>query len=272
MTTQYTVEAARQAVAARTNMRPTLGVILGSGLDPVTNLLTDVASIPYAAIPGFASPSVERHAGELVVGTLEGTATVIMRGRLHYYEGLDLTQVTFPIFALRALGVQALVVTNACGAINTDYRPGEIMMISDHLNTTGVDPLRGPNDERWGPRFPETTGLYDHSLRQLARTAAARSGTALQEGVYAWWPGPSLETPAEIRMLRGFGADVVGMSTVPEALTAGYLGMRVLGLSCIGNMASGVGKDPITAEGVARVVAGASQSVAAVVRDVAASL
>jgi purine-nucleoside phosphorylase len=262
------VDEARDFITAKTSYRPSVGMILGSGLGHLADMVTDRVTISYRDIPHFAATSVDLHAGELVLGRLDGKQAAIMCGRLHYYEGHDLDTVTFPVFALHAIGVRNLIVTNACGAINQDYRPGEIMVISDHINTSGMNPLRGPNDSRLGPRFPEMSAAYSPSLRKKAHGAAEAIGVRIREGVYAWWCGPSLETPAEIRMLRTNGADAVGMSTSPEVMVANYLGMRVLGMACIGNMASGLSDVAITAETVAATVAGAGADLSNIIRGV----
>lgn len=268
MTTQEQVHEARDHIAARTSRRPSVGIVLGSGLGKLADLVTDPVAIPYREIPNFTPTSVDLHAGELVVGQLDGTDVALMRGRLHYYEGIDLDAVTFPVYALNAIGVTDLVVTNACGTINEAYEPGQIMVISDHINTSGLNPLRGPNDDRLGPRFPEMSAAYASVLRERAHTVADANGIRIQEGVYAWWCGPSLETPAEIRMMRTLGADAVGMSTAPEVMVANYLGMRVLGMACVGNMASGLSDTAITAEDVGATVARAADDVSTIVRGV----
>jgi purine-nucleoside phosphorylase len=249
------VAEARDHILTVTAARPEIGIVLGSGLGHLAGMVEDQVRIPYTEIPHLAATTVELHSGELVIGRLEGREVVLMSGRLHYYEGHDLDAVTFPVRVLGALGVSELFVTNASGAINESYSPGEVMIISDHINYPVLNPLRGPNDPTVGPRFPEMVDVYSPHLRELARTAAAEAGLPVQEGVYAWVCGPSLETPAEIRMMRAGGADAVGMSTVPEVIVARYLGMNVLGMACIGNMASGVSSEPITAQEVADNVA-----------------
>ncbi|WP_029088914.1 purine-nucleoside phosphorylase [Brevibacterium album] len=255
MDTTARVAEARDHIRRITAARPEIGIILGSGLGHLADMVEDQVRIPYREIPHMAATTVELHSGELVIGRLEGREVVLMSGRLHHYEGHDLDAVTFPVRVLGALGVTELFVTNASGAINESYAPGEVMLIADHINYPALNPLRGPNDASVGPRFPEMVDVYTPRLRELAREAAAEAGLPVQEGVYAWWCGPSLETPAEIRMMRAGGADAVGMSTVPEVIVARYLGMNVLGMACIGNMASGVSTEPITAEEVAENVA-----------------
>lgn len=262
------IDEASRAVTSRTDIRPTVGIVLGSGLGELADLVTDATVIEYRDIPHFAVPSVELHKGELVVGRLEDVDVVLMRGRFHYYEGLDLADVTFPMYVLNAIGVDNVVITNACGAINESYAPADLMLINDHINISGLNPLRGPNDASLGPRFPEMSAAYCARLRDTAQAVAADNGISVQEGVYAWWCGPSLETPAEIRMLRALGADVVGMSTVPEATVATYLGMDVLGVACVGNMASGMTDVAITAEDVAATVRQSADSLSTLIRGV----
>ncbi len=227
------VAAARDSVRTRTAASPSFGVILGSGLSEAAQAFEgDV--VAYGDIKGLPEPRVVGHSGTLTVGK----TTAIMAGRSHFYEGYSLDQLVLPVFLLHAIGVRTLVLTNAAGAINPDYRPGDIVLISDHLNLLGSNPLTGPNNETLGPRFPDMTEVYDAGLRGLARTV---SGEELAEGVYAAVPGPSYETPAEVRMLKTLGADLVGMSTVPEAIAARYLGMKVIGLSSVTNAAAGLG-------------------------------
>ncbi len=222
------------------HLQPNIGIILGSGLGMLADDIADATALPYAEIPGFAPSTVVGHAGRLLLGNLNNRAVVMMAGRLHFYEGYDLLTVTFPVRVMRALGVETLIVTNAAGGLHPDYRQGDIMLIADHINFTGMagfHPLRGPNDERLGPRFPAMNGAYDPDLRTLARREAARLGIPLREGVYIFSSGPTFETPAEVRMLRGLGADATGMSTVPEVTVARHGGMRVLGFSTITNVA-----------------------------------
>lgn len=225
---------------------PKTAVVLGSGLGVLADRLADATTIPYDLIPHFPRVSVAGHLGNVLVGTLDGTPVLMLQGRFHYYEGHDLEAVTLPARVLRAAGVETLVLTAATGGINTHYRPGDLMMLSDHLNLIGGNPLRGPNDDRLGPRFPDMTAVYDPGLRDFVRNEAKRLGTPVHEGVYAALPGPSYETPAEIRMLRTLGADVVGMSTVPEAIVARHAGLRVLAFALVTNAAAGVTGAAIT--------------------------
>jgi len=217
-----------------------VGVVLGSGLGGFADTLGCRTETPYAQIPGWPPSTAVGHPGKLVCGCIGSTEVVVLAGRAHLYEGYTPKQVTFGIYELARRGVRSLILTNAAGGINLSYQPGQLVLISDHINLLSINPLTGPNDETLGPRFPDMTEAYSLSYRETARAVAADLGIALQEGVYAAVPGPSYETPAEIRYLRTIGADLVGMSTVPEAIAANYLGMKVLGISCVTNMAAGV--------------------------------
>lgn len=227
-----------------------VAVILGSGLGAFADDLDDKTVIPYAEIPGFARSTVEGHAGQLVIGKIESITIAAMQGRFHYYEGYSFEETTFPVRTLHALGCRSLILTNAAGGINVAFDQGSLMLINDHLNLMGANPLRGANDERFGVRFPDMSEVYDREYQQTAIEEARAIGLELRRGVYAAMTGPSYETPAEIRMLRTLGADAVGMSTVPEAIIARHCGMRVLGISCITNMAAGVLDQPINHEEV----------------------
>ncbi|HUQ45284.1 MAG TPA: purine-nucleoside phosphorylase [Gemmatimonadaceae bacterium] len=227
------VSAAAAAVRERFSRAPDVAIILGTGLGRLATEITVDAAIEYADLPGFPLSTVESHAGRLLCGTLGGHTVVAMQGRFHRYEGYTLQQVTFPVRVLRALGAETLVVANACGGMNPLWMPGDLMLIADHINLLGDNPLLGPNDDRLGVRFPDMSAPYDAQLRALAREVAAEQRTVLREGVYVAVAGPNLETRAEYRMLRALGADVVGMSTVPEVIVALHGGMRVLGLSII---------------------------------------
>jgi purine-nucleoside phosphorylase len=227
------VQASAEAVRRRHPGTPEVGIILGTGLGGLAREVAVESRVPYSDIPGFPLSTVESHAGQLLLGRLSGRPVVAMQGRFHRYEGYDLRQVTFPVRVMHALGVRTLIVSNACGGMNPLWSPGELMLISDHINLLGDNPLVGPNDERLGSRFPDMSAPYDPELRALARSVALELGIVLREGVYVAVPGPNLETRAEYRMLRAFGADVVGMSTVPEVIVANHQGMRVLGLSII---------------------------------------
>jgi purine-nucleoside phosphorylase len=227
------VERAAQAVRDHTSLVPEGGIILGTGLGGLAQEIEVDSSISYQEIPGFPLSTVESHAGRLILGRLGKRRVVAMQGRFHRYEGYSLPEVTFPVRVLHALGATTLVVSNACGGMNPLWAPGELVLISDHINLLGDNPLIGANDERLGPRFPDMSAPYDPELRALARTAALELGIVLREGIYVAVPGPNLETRAEYRMLRTIGADVVGMSTVPEVIVAQHAGLRTLGFSII---------------------------------------
>ena len=237
-------EAAR-LIRSRTDVDVTVAIVLGSGLGAFANDLTEATEIPYDEIPGFARSTVEGHAGRLVIGKSGDVMVAAMQGRFHFYEGYSLQEVTFPMRVLKLLGVRTVVLTNAAGALNVEFTPGSLMVISDHLNLLGDNPLRGPNDERFGPRFPDLTSVYARRLQDVVIEEARALGLKLPRGIYGALAGPSYETPAEIRMLRTLGADVVGMSTVPEAIVARHMAMEVVGISCITNLAAGVSDEPI---------------------------
>ena len=236
------VQRAAAFVMQQTAYRPEIAVILGSGLGDFVNRMERAEMIPYAAIPGFPASDVAGHADQLVFGRIGGREVAGMQGRFHYYEGFTMKQLTFPVFVLRQLGVKNLIVTNACGGINESFAPGDLMLITDHINLLGNNPLIGPNDERFGPRFPDMSEVYDRRLIKHAKDTAKELSIAVREGVYALFPGPCYETAAEIRAYKVLGADAIGMSTVPEATAARYLGMNVLGIACITNMATGISK------------------------------
>jgi purine-nucleoside phosphorylase len=227
-----------------------IALVLGSGLGAFADRIEEAQALPYAEIPGFARSTVEGHAGRLVLGRVGGVSVAAMQGRFHFYEGYTLEEVTFPIRALSLLGVKSILLTNAAGGLNNAFEQGSLVCISDHLNLMGTNPLLGRNDPRFGPRFPDMTEVYDREYQDAAIGEAHAMGLELRRGIYAALAGPSYETPAEIRMLRLLGADAVGMSTVPEAIVARHMGLRVLGLSCITNMAAGVLDKPINHEEV----------------------
>ena len=222
-----------------------IGVILGSGLGDYAEALEDAVKLPYSEIPGFPRSTVAGHAGMWCCGTLHGKRVVMMQGRFHYYEGYGMKDVTLPVRVMQKIGVKTLIVTNAAGGVNLGYHPGELMVIGDIFSMTAQNPLIGPNLDAFGPRFPDMSCAFDKELRALAHECANEQGFALREGVYAQMTGPTYETPAEIRMLRTLGADAVGMSTVPEVIVARHGGMRVLGISCITNMAAGILDQPL---------------------------
>ena len=229
---------------------PEIAITLGSGLGDLADQLTDTVNIPYGEIPHFPVSTVPGHKGQFVAGKLGGREVLCMQGRFHYYEGYDLKQVTLPVRVMKLLGIQTLIVTNAAGGINTGFRPGDLMLIEDHLNLTGENPLIGENLEQFGLRFFDMTVAYDRDYRTLAQQVAEELKIPLQKGVYAWLTGPNFETPAEIRYLRTIGADAVGMSTVPEVLVARHSGLQVCGISCITNLAAGMGEGLLSHEEV----------------------
>lgn len=231
---------AADAIRARTSHRPAVGLILGSGLNALADEVAEADRIPYAEIPHFPRPGVEGHVGRLVIGQLEGQDVAILQGRVHAYEGYSMQAVTFPVRVLAELGVKTLLVTNAAGGLNPAFRPGDLMLIVDHIGLmamTGGNPLWGPNDDSLGPRFPAMNKAYDPALRKLALKVAADLGIELRQGVYVGLGGPTFETPAEVRFLRLIGGDACGMSTVPEVIVARHMGLRVLGISGISNVA-----------------------------------
>jgi len=227
-----------------------IGIVLGSGLGGFDSTLIGARRISYSDIPGFPVSTVEGHAGEFAVGTLRDKRVMIMSGRFHSYEGYSMDEVTMPVRVMALLGVKTLILTNAAGGVNTGFNPGDLMLITDYINLSGRNPLRGPNMDAFGPRFPDMTDAYTPELRALALEKAAQLNIPLQQGVYCWMNGPTYETPAEVRMARLLGADAVGMSTVPETIVARHSGMRVLGISTITNMAAGVLDAPINHEDV----------------------
>jgi purine-nucleoside phosphorylase len=233
-------EEAAAFIRARSALRPSLAVVLGSGLGAFVKSLDGATVIPYGDIPHFPVTTAAGHDGELALGLSQGVPLLVMAGRVHYYEGYSMAQVVFPIRVLGRLGVKVAILTNAAGSVNTTYKPGELMVIDDHINLMGTNPLLGPNEEGFGPRFFDLSDAYDPVLREIAEKACWKAGVTVRKGVYLAVSGPSYETPAEIRMARALGADAVGMSTVPEVIAARHQGMRVLGLSCITNMAAGV--------------------------------
>lgn len=240
MTLQEKITAAAEYILGKISLRPTIALVLGSGLGDYADTLEDAVKIPYSEIPNFPQPTVEGHTGAFVFGKKQGKPVVVAQGRVHYYEGLPMQEITLPIRVLAAMGVKTLVLTNAAGGVNLSYKPGTLMLISDHINFSGANPLIGPNLEKFGPRFPDVSDLYTAGLREKIKIRAAEEKIPLAEGVYLMCSGPNYETPAEIRAFRTLGADAVGMSTVPEALVAGHSGMAVVGVSCITNMAAGV--------------------------------
>ncbi len=234
------IREAADTILARLEARPSIGLILGSGLGNFCETLQHQQSIQYEEIPHFPRPSIAGHAGRMVSGDILGSPVAALAGRVHFYEGHSMAEVTFPVRVLGCLGVKRLIVTNAAGGINGAFKPGDLMLIRDHINLMGTNPLLGPNIDELGPRFPDMSEAYDTAMREAALRAAARKGIELKIGVYIGLSGPSYETPAEIRMGRVLGGDAVGMSTVPEVIVANHMGIRVMGLSCITNMAAGI--------------------------------
>ena len=231
---------ATKAVQSKTTLRPVIGLVLGTGLGAFARSMDKATVIPYAQIPHFPVSTAVGHTGELVIGTKEGVPVAVMAGRAHLYEGYSVEQVVFPIRVLARMGVKTMIMTNAAGSVNVNYKPGELMILSDHINFMGVNPLIGHNEDTLGPRFFDMTETYDPILMSLAEKACSKVGMTVRKGVYISFLGPSYETPAEIKMARALGADAVGMSTVPEVIAARHMGVRVLGISCITNMAAGV--------------------------------
>ena len=231
---------AAQYIKARITEAPSIGLILGSGLGDFADGLENRVVIPFAEIPDFPQPTVEGHAGAFVIGSCQGKTVVALQGRIHYYEGHPQQVITIPVRVMALLGVKQIVLTNACGGVNLNFAPGDLMLISDHINYSGSNPLIGQNLDQFGPRFPDLSNVYTKELRTKIMKVAEKNRIALRQGLYVMYSGPNYETPAEIRMFRMMGADAVGMSTVPEAIVAAHCGMDVVGISCITNMAAGV--------------------------------
>lgn len=259
------VQRAVDAVRERFAGKPDVAIILGTGLGGLASRMSVEARIDYSDIPGFPLSTVESHAGRLLCGTLSGKTVIAMQGRFHRYEGYSLQQVTFPVRVLRALGAEVLVVSNACGGMHPLWAPGDLMLIADHINLLGDNPLIGPNDDRLGPRFPDMSDPYDGGLRAIARSVAVQRGITLREGVYVAVPGPNLETRAEYRYLRAIGADVVGMSTVPEVIVAIHGSMRVLGVSIVTDQCLPDALEPATVEKIIAVASRAEPNLTALV-------
>jgi purine-nucleoside phosphorylase len=247
------IDAAADAVKANTQHKPMIGLILGSGLGAVAESVEKADIVPYEGLPGWPVSTIKGHSGRLVIGELEGQTVMVMQGRSHFYEGYPMPLLGLPVRVMQRLGVETLVVTNAAGAVNPEYEPGDLMLLTDHLNLLGMagqNPLRGPNLSEFGPRFPDMSQVYDRELCDLARQVAAEEGITLREGVYVCLAGPSFETPADLRFLRAVGVDAVGMSTVPEATVARHGGTRVMGVSGISNKANLDGETLTTHEEV----------------------
>jgi purine-nucleoside phosphorylase len=266
------IDDAVAAIRARTALVPRAAVVLGSGLGGFADRVEGAVEIPYGEIPGWPVSTALGHSGTLVLGTFAGVPLAVMKGRAHLYEGHPADRVVFGVRVLGRLGAGALVLTNACGGVRESLAPGDLVLVSDHLNLQGTSPLVGPNDETLGPRFPDMSSAYDPELRVLARAAAARLRQPLSEGVYAAWLGPAFETPAEIRMIRVLGGDLVGMSTVPEVLAARHMGVRCLAISCVTNMAAGVLPEPIDHEQVLEIGGRASGALTSLLRELVPTL
>lgn len=267
-----TVADAVRAVRARTEVTPEIAVILGTGLGGLAREIQAEATIPYTDIAGFLVPTVESHAGRLLVGTLAGRRVAALQGRFHFYEGYALDAVAFPVRVLHALGARTLIVSNVSGGMHPLWSAGDLVLLADHINLQGDNPLVGPHRESDGPRFPDLTAAYDPDLRTLARSVALEQGIALREGVYVAVQGPNLETRAEYRLLRALGADVVGMSTVPEVIVARQLGMRVLGLSIITDLCLPDALEPASVERILAVASAAEPKFTALVRGIVARM
>jgi purine-nucleoside phosphorylase len=245
MSLQAELAAAAAFVKSRSDLTPAIGLVLGSGLGAFAKSLEGAVAIPFGEIPHFPTSTAIGHRGELVLGRSQGVPLAVMAGRVHLYEGYSSAQVAFPVRVLARAGVKTLILTNAAGGVNVNYKPGELVVLEDHINLTGHNPLIGPNEDELGLRFPDMTDVYDPALREVAEKACWKAGVPVRKGVYLGLTGPSYETPAEIRMARALGADVVGMSTVLEAIAARHMGLRCLGISCVTNMAAGVLKKKI---------------------------
>jgi purine-nucleoside phosphorylase len=243
-------ESAAQFLLGQTPLRPAIGLVLGSGLGGFADELSEATRIPYANIPFFPRSTAVGHAGQMVIGKIDDVSVAAMQGRVHLYEGYSAQEVTFPTRVFGSMGIRALILTNAAGGINLEYKQGALVVIADHLNLQGHNPLVGPNDDRWGVRFPDMTQAYWKLYRDIVLMAAHRLGQTVYQGVYAGLLGPSYETPAEIRYLRAIGADLVGMSTIPEVIVARHLGIKVLAISCVTNMAAGISNEVLNHEEV----------------------
>ena len=240
-----TAKATADFILEKSKYKPEIGLILGSGLGSLADLIEEPEFYPYEELPNFPVSTVQGHEGRLVIGKLEGKVVVAMQGRFHFYEGYSMQVITFPVRVMKMLGVEKLIVTNAAGSVNTEFKPGDLMIITDHINYSGANPLIGKNLDDFGPRFPDMSSAYSPRLRAIAKETAKNLGIDIKEGVYTMFSGPTYETPAEVKMARIFGSDAVGMSTVPEVIVANHSGMEVLGISCLTNMAAGILDQPL---------------------------
>lgn len=262
------VKESAEYIQGRINGVPSIGVILGSGLGSLVEMMEEKQVIPYQDIPNFPQSNVAGHAGNLVVGRIGKEIVAAMQGRFHFYEGFAMKEVTYPVYVMSLLGIKNLIVTNACGGINRSFVPGDLMLLTDYLNMLGTNPLIGENDERLGVRFPDMSEAYSSALAEMAEEKAKDLGIAYKKGVYAIFCGPCYETAAEIRAYERLGADAIGMSTVPETIVANYLGMKVLGIACITNMATGIAKEKHTHEEVVRIANESSSKLCAWVKKI----
>ncbi|MDR2608175.1 MAG: purine-nucleoside phosphorylase [Treponema sp.] len=247
------------AIRGKTSIKPELALVLGSGLGPLADQITEPCSIAYTEIPHFMKSTAPGHEGRLILGYFAGKPVLCMQGRFHYYEGYSQKEITYPIRVMAKLGIRTLILTNACGSLKREFCPGDIMLITDHVNFTGMNPLIGQNEDEFGPRFPDMSRIYTPELLKLCRETAEDMDMDLREGVYLGYSGPSFETPAEIRLFQSWGASAVGMSTVAEAIVARHCGLKILALSCLTNMAAGILDQPITAEEVVEAANGAGE-------------
>jgi purine-nucleoside phosphorylase len=255
-------------IASKTPLEPELGIILGSGLGALGDMLEDACVIPYGEIPHFVSSTAPGHQGRIIIGKLGGKTILCMQGRFHYYEGYTMRQITYPVRVMKKMGIQTLILTNSCGGLKADFSPGDLMVITDHINFMGQNPLIGPNEEQFGARFPDMTRAYSRDLIALAKQTAADNGILLREGVYIGYSGPSFETPAEIRLFQQFGGSAVGMSTVPEAIVASHCKMKLLALSCVTNLAAGILDVPLTGEEVIEVAGKAEKKFTKLITEI----
>lgn len=264
---------AKNYIESKINKQPKTAIVLGSGLTSIMDELTDSVELLYEDIPNFKTSTVKGHTSKLVSGKLNGTDVLLMSGRFHYYEGYSMKDITFPIYVFKLLGIEQIILTNSCGGINTDkLSPGTIMVINDFINLMPSNPLIGPNDERFGPRFPDMTEPYNLDLRTLAKEKSNKLGITYVEGIYTGFMGPYYETKAEIEMIKRMGSDAVGMSTVPETIVAHYLGIKVLGFATITNMATGIQKVKHSHDNVVKVANEASQKLASWIKDIVSEL
>ncbi len=267
MTFYEKVKESAEYVESRCGEKPSIGIILGSGLGGLVDVMEDKTVIPYKDIPGFPQSHVAGHAGNLVIGRIGAQVTAAMQGRFHYYEGFEMKEVTYPVYVMKLLGIKSLIVTNACGGINRSFAPGDLMILTDYINMLGRNSLIGENDERFGVRFPDMSEAYSEKLIEKAEQAAGKLNIPYKKGVYALFSGPCYETAAEIRAYETLGADAIGMSTVPETIAAGYLGMEVVGIACITNMATGIAVKKHTHEEVVRIAGESSSKLCAWVKQ-----